>query len=192
MKITDELIQAIKDIRFAGEHPLLQYDIVDAKTMLDVLNTQSLFPNAWQVAKVLKNLGMRRLGLYSIEGYRVHLWTCQTAQPLDEILRRAAHRIRTNATKLETELLIESGQPVPPAPNPLPRQRLTDFEREVLALRLQRHPARRIAALLNSNKYAVYEASESLRVKLRVASLKNRDELKEKGKDALMEDPAFC
>lgn len=192
MQINNELIQAIKDIRYAGEHPLLQYDLIDAKTLQDVLNAQSIYPNAWQVAKVLQSLGMRRLGLYSIEGFRAHLWTCLPPQEITDILRLAAYRVSTNATRLHTELLIESGTPVPPAPPKPFRPRLTPLEWGVLDLRLKGHPPRRIAALLNSNPWAIYGVSQSLKMKLCVAHLRNLDELREKAANAdQMSDPAF-
>lgn len=182
------LLRTIQHIRLAGEHPLLQYDILDAEMLYSVLQVDRYVFNPWNLAKLLKSLGMRRIGLHSVDGWRVHLWTCLPGYP--PILDIVRDRLRTKATHLHTELLVEAGVPIiPPPPDTL----LTPMERDVLSLRLQRHPARRIAAMLGTHPYAVYAASQQVRIRLRVASLANLDELREKAiaAGALMDDPAF-
>lgn len=164
------LTQAINDIRYAGEHPLLQYDVLDATLLKTALRDEYPDLNAWRLGKVLRQLEMRPLGLVSVGGRYCHLWTCLPPQPIGAIVGLARHRARTKAVELHTELLIHSGQTVPPAP---PWELLTPMEKKLLQMRLERHPPRRIGMVLKLLPHQVYAASQAVQKKLGVRSLRD-------------------
>lgn len=180
----------IQEIRLAAESPLVQYDILDSTTLFRIIDPDAAQITAKQLAKCLRALGMRPLGLHSVEGFRCNVWTCLPYQHVDDIVARLRERIQGNLTELKTEILVESGLPVPPAAR---QTFLTPLERAVLGYKIQRYPARRIAAVLNVPRHEVYAASQQIKNKLRVEKLSDPVELKHaaKTKNALMDDPAF-
>lgn len=180
----------IQEIRLAAESPLVQYDILDATTLLRLMEKAGAQISANLLARYLRPLGMRSIGLHSVEGIRCNLWTCLPPQPTQAIVARIRERVRKNISKPELAILVESGQPVPPAE----RERfMTELERAVLAYKIQRYPARRIAATLGVTVNEVYAAGQQIRMKLNVAKLSDPVELKHaaKTKNALIDDPAF-
>jgi len=99
-------------------------------------------------------------------------------------------RVGNNLSNLGTDILVESGQPVPEAAR---ETFMTPLERAVLSYKIQRWPARRIAARLGVSRLEVYAAGQQIRYKLKLDKLSDPVELKHaaKAKNALMDDPAF-
>lgn len=184
------ITESIQNIRFAGDHPLLQYDLLDAYRLRQRLLAEGFTVTAWRLSRILRAEGMRSLGPISLWGKCCYLWTCLPPQPLVALKDLARERARTNATELHTEILIHSGLPVPPA---APLTLLTQFEREVLTMRLGRYLPRHIAYRLKAERHTVNAACQNIRVKLGLRSWKDkaavRNAVHKTG--ALMDDPAF-
>lgn len=169
------LLQLILDIRMAGETPLLQYDILDSKALLYCLQAEYPDLNSWKLGRILRQLEMRPLGLVSVEGKFCNLWTCLPPQPMEAVVELARHRARTNAIELHTEITLHSGLTVTPAPK---WELLSPMEKEILKMRLDRHPPRRIGAMLKLLPHQVYAASQSVQKKLGVRSLRDLAKLR--------------
>lgn len=132
MNPENKLHCAIQDIRYAGEHPLLQYDILDSRTLLNVLKIDYPLVNAWRLSKILKVLELRPLGIQSVCRQLCYLWTCLPPQPLKNILVVIRERMEKNQTKIGTHLLID-----PPPATPPPHALLSRAEKEVLDMRIE-------------------------------------------------------
>lgn len=162
------LHEEIADIRYTGEHPLLQYDLLDCRLLLRSLIGNYPLLNSRRLGRILKEMEMRCLGLVSVCGRQCYLWTCLPPQPRADIVKLARERMETNATELHTEILIGSGLPVPPAAY---WSLLTPLEEKVLKLRLDYYPPRKIAQELEVFPHVVYKVSQQLQKKLGVVSL---------------------
>lgn len=172
--------QAIADIRYTGEHPLLQYDLLDGRTLLRTLLADYPQLNSHRLGKILKSTDLRCVGLQSICSLQCYLWTCLPPQPIEQIVRLARQRLLTDARELHTELLIHSGQPVPPAE---PWSLLNFQEKRILELRLEGHPPRRAAAIMQLFPHVVYRVSQQLQKKLKVTSLTDTHALRRRAQE---------
>lgn len=173
---------AIRALTQSGEHPLIQSDILDAATLLHLLQVGGTFPwlTAWSLAQELRSWYFRPLGLMSgVPGQKLNLWTSLQAQPLAEIKEKVRQRLA---------LSIKA-----PAGN-----QFTTFERDVLSLRLRRQGLRylrprEVAVRLGCHPSAVYAASQGIARKLGIPSIRDTAALREAvcKSGALMDDPAF-
>lgn len=103
-----EVTAAIRRMMLEGDYPLLQYDIVSAKTIMDALQlTEGVYRvTAQQVASVLREEGFRQIGRHMFSGERHYLWIRGGVEETTA-LDVAADRIRANKTHLCMELLYE-------------------------------------------------------------------------------------
>jgi len=187
----------IQDIRYAGISPWVQYDILDARTLLQMFQqtTQAHYLNSRRLGRILVTLEMRLVGLYFICGRQCRLWTCLPPQPPERIAELFRERVRTDAKELHMEL--QPGLLIPDRPlEPIPF--FTTFTRDVLSARLRpygtRYPRpKEIARLLDCGIVQVNVALQHIRRKLRLSSLKDTAALREavRKSGALMDDPAF-
>jgi len=190
------LTRIIQDIRYAGMDALLQYDILDAIVLTEKVQNNPVFRyiSRAKISKALRALEMRPLGLHTVYGRLCHVWTSAPEQPLAGIIHTLRKRYRTNASRLHMELVLYPIYEQPPR-EPL----LTDLERDVLAIRIQRfhfqpfHSAKRIAAKLGISIEKVNRCLFYIRRKLKIESLKDTPALRRaiEKTGALMDDPAF-
>lgn len=182
----NSLARRIQDVRYAGASPLLQYDVLDSKALLSTLRAQNFSTKSRYVSKTLRALGMRPIGLHGICGLHCCLWTSLPTQDLDNIVHLVRERMHSGATELHRELVPDYIAPDAPSPSSL-----TSLERDVLSMRLQYYPPRRIATLLQVMPGVVYKVSQQVLKKLKLKSFSDRDELRKAAAPALMDDPAF-
>lgn len=191
----DTIARTVQDIRYAGANPLLQFDILDSGMLRQKVCEQFPGVSAVALARVLRYLEMRPIGLHSILGIPSTLWTCYPYGPLDGMLNMVRHRAKTNATELHMELKAHEYQPFGPIER-IPR--LPTFEREVLSLRLQAQGLRyprpsEMAEKLECATFQVNRALQTIRRVLHLSTLKDmaaaRRAVRESG--VLMDDPAF-
>lgn len=180
--------RTVQDIRYAGETPLLQYDILDGCTLLHVVRADSRYHSlsAARLAQILRQLDMRPLGTASVASTRVHLWTSlppnQSKSSIVSILRE---RVKSNMVELRTELV-----PYPPIPAHIPRApRLSDRDREILRLRLAHQGVRyprphEIAGRLGITVPQVNLTLQKIRRVLGIKSLKNAVEFRRAAQSA--------
>lgn len=78
---------AVRKLIDSGGHPLIQPDLLDAHTLLRVLQSDGSFPHVtpWRLALELKGRYFRSLGPVQCDGLRVHLWTALPSQPIVNI-----------------------------------------------------------------------------------------------------------
>jgi DNA-binding CsgD family transcriptional regulator len=160
------LARRIQDIRYAGHAPWCQYDVLDSNAVLCELKVENPSIKNRHILYTLRSLGLRPIGRYSIFGIYRYLWTSLPPQPRENIIALVKHRVETNAVELHRELVMDyiapsSFTPAQPA--------LTPLERDIVNLRLQGHPPRRIASMLSlGHKAVVYAVSNEISKKLGV------------------------
>lgn len=167
----------IQDLRYAGEHPLVQFDILDARTLLRLFHDRApeMHLNSRRLGRLLTMLEMRPIGLCHIVGQQCKLWTCLPYQPTPTIIAMARDRALNGAVELHKELEIHEYQPHGPIePQPL----LPSFERQILELRMQpqgmRYPRpREIAKKMDCAIFQVNRALQTIRRRLGLATLKD-------------------
>lgn len=190
--------RVIQDIRYSGESPYVQYDILDARTLWRIFQTSAphLYLNSRRLGRILKGLDMWLVpGLHHVCGQQCRLWTCLPHQPIKGIVKVVRDRVKAGATDLGTHLIPSFDTPIPRL-EPIPL--LPTFERNVLTLRLQRQGLRyprprEIAQKLECATFQVNRALQTIRRVLHLSTLKDpaalRKAVRESG--ALMDDPAF-
>lgn len=193
--ITNPLQRAIQDIRYAGETPLLQYDILDSTTLLRHVGPYFSRLNSRRVAIALRLLEMYPIGLHSIAGQPCMLWTCLPHQPVSAIVAAARLRVQTRAIHLQAER-VSDPKPLPVPPSPA--KCFTPFDWSVLTIRLgrqgMRYPRpREIAKRLNSTADEVNRSLQTIRRMLGLRSLKDAGTFRRVVRDSgiLLKDPAF-
>lgn len=112
-KYVEELVQdsasdltaAIRRLMMEGDHPLIQFDIVSAKVLSDVLhNEEGLgYVTGQQVAHVLREEGLQQKGRFVVGDERHYLW-CRTG--VEKVLETAEVRVRKNLKNLCMELIF--------------------------------------------------------------------------------------
>lgn len=190
------LIRTIQNLRYEGKLPTLQYDILDARRLLEEVHQHLGHQHitAARLAKCLRSLDMVPLGLHSVAGVQCMLWTCLRGVLLESIVAVVRQRAADNATELHMEL-----NPCPVIPAPARQPLLSETERDVLSIRIRpqglRYPRpREIAHRLGLDIYTVNTTLQAIRRKLGFASWRDmaqvRKAIRETG--ALMDYPAFC
>lgn len=102
-----DTVAAIRRMLLEGDYPLLQYDIVSAKTILDALKMEDGIYRATpqSVSSVLREEGFHQIGRHLIGDDRHYLWTrqgvCQETAP--DVARK---RVKNNLHRLCMELLF--------------------------------------------------------------------------------------
>jgi len=98
-----DLLSAVRRLMLEGDYPLIQYDIVSAKTIIDVLELEGLRVTGQQVAHVLREEGFTQLGRHAFGDERHYLWA---RAGVDNAVSVAMERVRTNQKNLCMELLF--------------------------------------------------------------------------------------
>lgn len=100
-----DLTAAIRRMLMEGDFPLVQFDIVSAKTLMEALTLEGLIRvTPQQVGQVLREEGLKQIGRYMLGGERHYLWTRQGIAE-SEAVDAAADRLGKNLTHLCMELL---------------------------------------------------------------------------------------
>jgi len=70
-----EVTAAVRRMMLEGDYPLLQYDIVSGKTLIDAMHLEGLTRATSQaVSAVLREEGFRQIGRHLLGGERHYLW----------------------------------------------------------------------------------------------------------------------
>lgn len=79
-----DVASAVRRLVLEGDYPLIQYDIVSAKTILDVLHLEEglTYVTMQQLAHVLREEGFRQIGRSTIGNERHYLWCRSGVNPL--------------------------------------------------------------------------------------------------------------
>lgn len=187
------LIRTIQDIRYAGKLPTLQYDILDARRLLEEIRQYPEHPHvtAARLAKCLRSLDMAPLGLHSVAGVQCMLWTGLQGCSLVSIVALVRQRAADNATELHMEL-----NPCPVIPASVHQPLLSETECNVLYLRMKpqglRYPKpKEIAHRLGLDVNTVNSTLQTIRRKLGLRTLKVMKDTRRAVFDAgLSRDPA--
>lgn len=101
-----DVTAAVRRMLLEGDYPLLQYDIVSAKTVLDALHLEEGLTRATsqQVAQILREEGLRQIGRHLLGGVRQYIWARSEISET-AALDTAADRLRDNRVHLCMELL---------------------------------------------------------------------------------------
>ena len=100
-----DLIAAVRRLVLEGDYPLVQYDIVSAKTLLDVIHNEGGmgFVTGQQLAHVLRDEGYFQAGRHAFGDDRHYLWA---RHGVANVAAVAAEREKKNAKNLHMELLF--------------------------------------------------------------------------------------
>ncbi len=103
-----DMVSAIRRMLREGDYPLLQFDIVSAKTVLDALHLEEGLHRATSqgVAQVLREEGLRQIGRHMIAGERHYVWIRDGVEERTAV-EKAADRVRDGKKNLGMELLWE-------------------------------------------------------------------------------------
>lgn len=101
-----DLTAAIRRLLLEGDYPLIQYDIVSAKQLMDVLQlTEGITRvTAQQIAQTLRDEGFRQLGRTMFSGERHYIWA-RNGVPDVNVFDTAEKRMKRNAKNLCMELI---------------------------------------------------------------------------------------
>lgn len=101
-----DLTATVRRMLLEGDYPLVQYDIVSAKTLVEALmNNEGLSGvTAQKVAQVLREEGMHQVGRHSIGDDRHYLWSRNGHTP-DEAAALAHERVKKNLINLNMDLI---------------------------------------------------------------------------------------
>jgi hypothetical protein len=102
----NDLTATIRRMLLEGDFPLVQYDIVSASKLRDVLFHEEGFTKvtAQHIAQVLREEGLHQLGRYAIGDERHYVWV-RAGITEEEALRAAAHRVQHNLVNLGMDLI---------------------------------------------------------------------------------------
>lgn len=116
-KYADELIHdtasdtaaAVRRLLIEADYPLLQYDIVSAKVLLDVLHLEEGLTRVTNqhLAQVLREEGFQQLNRTMVDGQRHYLW-CRHGYNETSALETARERVAKNQKNLSMELLFSA------------------------------------------------------------------------------------
>jgi hypothetical protein len=103
----NDVTACVRQLLLDGDHPLVQYDIVSAKALMDMLNLQDGLArvSGQQLAHVLREEGFTQLGRYAFGDDRHYLWV-RGGVDVANAFPMADQRHRTNAKNLCMELLF--------------------------------------------------------------------------------------
>jgi len=101
-----DVTASVRRLLREGDYPLIQFDIVSAKTLMDVLQLEEGLTRVspQQLAQVLREEGYSQIGRHLIKGERHYLWAYNSA-PQDNAILLANERMEKNATNLCMELI---------------------------------------------------------------------------------------
>lgn len=101
-----DLTAAVRRLLLEGDYPLIQFDIVSAKTILDVLHLEEGITRATaqQLAQVLREEGFRQVGRHTLGTERHYLWT-RNGTSEQETMSTATTRMKNNLKNLHMDLL---------------------------------------------------------------------------------------
>jgi len=101
-----EVTGAIRRMVMEGDYPLLQFDIVSAKTIMDALHMEEGLTRATSqhVASVLREEGFKQIGRHMINGERHYIWV-RAGVNEETALDVAAERLAKNKIHLCMELI---------------------------------------------------------------------------------------
>lgn len=101
-----DVAASVRRLLLEGDYPLLQFDIVSGKTLIDVLTLEEGLTRVspQQVAQVLRDEGYKQIGRHHIGGERHYLWT-YAGVPEETAIAVAVERIEQKKTHLCMELI---------------------------------------------------------------------------------------
>jgi len=101
-----DVAAAVRRLLLEGDYPLIQYDIVSAKAILDVLHIEENLSRvtAQQLAHVLREEGFRQVGRYSFGQDRHYLW-CRSGVDESTVGDVAGERVKKGLKNLCMELI---------------------------------------------------------------------------------------
>lgn len=102
-----DLTAAVRRLILEGDHPLIQYDIVSARALHDVLQLEEGLgrSTAQQVAQVLRDEGFHQHGRHLFGTDRHYLWVRQGVNGGRDPVEVAAERLQKNLRNLCMELI---------------------------------------------------------------------------------------
>jgi len=100
-----DLLAAVRRLLLEGDYPLIQFDIVSAKALMDVLRLMEGMPSVTgqQVAHVLREEGFNQLGRTAFGDERHYLWA---RSGVTDAVGIATERFKKNAKNLHMELIF--------------------------------------------------------------------------------------
>lgn len=169
------LARIVQDIRYAGELPWLQYDILDSAAILHVLRSKSIeneslpYLSNRGLTYTLKMLGMRFIGKFSVCGIKRFVWTSLPPQNTENLIAVLRDRVERNLSHLHMELQLDYI-----APPPATADQFLPMEHAIIHQKLMGVPPRDIAARLGLPRLTLYGMSQAILKKLRCLSWKDR------------------
>jgi len=102
-----EITSAVRRMLLEGDYPLLQYDIVSGKTLVDALHMEEGLTRATSqsVAAVLREEGYRQIGRHLLGGERHYLWI-RPGVSENSAVAEAARRLKENKIHLCMDLIF--------------------------------------------------------------------------------------
>ncbi len=97
---------AVRRVMLEGDHPLVQYDILSAKALMDVLSLEDGMPkvSAQQLAHVLRDEGLHQVGRHLLGAERHYLWA-RAGIGEKEAAETAGQRVKGELKNLHMELI---------------------------------------------------------------------------------------
>lgn len=101
-----DLSSAVRRLITEADYPLVQYDIVSAKTMIDILQNEEGLNRvtSQQLAQVLREEGFRQIGRHMFGSERHYLWL-RNGVPESGAVDTAAKRLKMNVKNLCMEMI---------------------------------------------------------------------------------------
>jgi len=101
-----DVTAAVRRMLMEGDYPLLQFDIVSTKTVMDALHLEEGLhrATAQQVGAILREEGFSQQGRHMFGGERHYLW-CRGGVNVDTVVDVAADRLAKNQIHLCMELI---------------------------------------------------------------------------------------
>lgn len=101
-----DVTAAVRRLLLEGDYPLIQYDIVSAKAILDVLHIEESLTrvSAQQLAHVLREEGFRQIGRHLYGADRHYLW-CRSGVDESTAHLVAGERVKKNSKNLCMEMI---------------------------------------------------------------------------------------
>lgn len=103
-----DLVAAIRRMMREGDYPLLQFDIVSAKTLLDALHLEEGLhrTTSQQIGQILREEGLIQVGRHLFGTERHYLWA-REGMEVEKVYPTALERLRDGKTNLCMDLLWE-------------------------------------------------------------------------------------
>lgn len=101
-----DLTAAVRRLVVEGDYPLIQFDIVSAKTLMDVVQGEEglIRATSQQLAQVLREEGYQQIGRHMIGSERHYIWVRSGADQ-NTAVGKAAHRVKHNLKNLCMDLI---------------------------------------------------------------------------------------